>query len=105
MTTQAEPAPLLLIAESYAHLYSVSYQFFVIGLAVARSRFLAPNCPEFLYSEVFIMVAALFVTAFLLSIALAFKAFLHLLLIIPSDLPELTQSYPSKHEPQPWSQP
>ena len=51
------------------------------------------------------MVAALFVTAFLLSIALAFKAFLHLLLIIPSDLPELTQPYPSKHEPQPWSQP
>jgi len=105
MTTQAEPAPLLLIAESYAPLYSVPHQFFVIGLAVACSRFLPPNCSEVLHSEVFVMVAALFVTAFLLSIALAFKAFLHLLLIIPSDRPELTQPYPSKHEPQPWSQP
>lgn len=49
-------------------------------------------------------MATLFVITFLLSIVLVFKGFLHLLLVIPSpDLPELTQPYPSTHEPQPRS--
>ncbi len=62
--------------------------------SVTCFRFIVPHP-----SEVFIVIVALSTTAFLLSVALIFKVFLQLLVVIPPR--EITQPQPHVHIPKP----